>query len=805
LPPPEGLAVPDPSRVATAALVRVACATLACVVALLLLSWPAYGASSSASAASAAAAAASAGFEAGQRAFLELEVNGIKRGEALVYVRGTDYWVDLEALKAAGIQDRGDGDRMMVEGRLVVRISSLPGVSAVLDEAALTLRVTADPALLGRTRLNLAPARPKEIEYRRDASAFVNYATTWNSEQRHVVSLESGLTVGAGLVTAYVSHAPTGVVRGPVSVTVDARKRLQRWVVGDSVASNGALGGAAQIAGLNVSSNYELDPYFVRFPTVGLTGALSTPSTVEVYVNDRLLTRQQLPPGTFDVEGLPLPVGAGSARVVMRDAFGREQEVAGSYYLSSGLLAPGLHQYQYAVGRERLLAATESWLYGDAAAFGRHRLGLTDAITVGGRVEASPELIAGGPEAVTRLGRFGELELAGAWSRLRDGGLGYAWTTGYLYSSRGMTFGGSLRGASREYVTTATRLESLDRLQLESGLTASTRVGRLASVTVSYQDRRFYGVLPRQTLVSLSASRRLPGRSSLFLTASRSRIGSEVSPSLFAGLTLSVGSHHSISASNEYRDDQSTAAFQAQRGMPLGEGFGYRVRAEAGDLAIIEGDARYQSRWGRYELQHNEVEGRRLTSVSAAGALVAVGGQVFATRPVDQSFALVRVPGVRNVRTFLSNQEVGRTDRNGNLLVPNLLPYYGNKLSIAHEDIPLNRTIEKRELTVAPPFRGGAVATFRADKEQRLQGNVVLKKGWGTIVPSFGVLFATTSAGEVLESPLGPKGEFYLEGLMPGAVRTRVEYADVTCELDVPVPDSDEPVIAMGVVECNVP
>ena len=770
---------------------------LSCFAALLLMSWPAFGASS-------ASSAAAAGFEAGQRAFLELEVNGLKHGEALVYVRGTDYWVDLEALKDAGIRDRGDGERIMVEGRLVVRISSLPGVSAVLDEAALTLRVTADPALLGRTVMNLAAARPTSIEYRRDTSAFVNYATAWDTNDQHLVSLEGGLSLGPGLLSGYVSHAPTGIVRGPVSLTIDARTRLQRWVVGDTVASNGALGGAAQLAGVSVSRNYELDPYFVRFPTVGLTGALSTPSTVDVFVNDRLVRREQLPPGTFDVQGLPLPIGAGSARIVMRDAFGREQEISGSYYLSSGLLAPGLHQYHYVAGVQREFAATESWRYGEVAAFGRHRTGLTDAVTVGGRVEASADLVSGGPEAVTRLGRFGEVEVAGAWSRHREG-TGYAWSTGYLYSNRAVTLGGSLRGASQDYVTVATRFDSLDRLRIESGLSASTRLGRLGSVTVSYQNRRYYGALPRQTLISLSASRRLAGRSSLFLTASRSQIGEVVSPALFAGVSFGIGPRNTMGASSEYRDDHSTAAFEAQRAMPLGEGFGYRVRGETGDLGAIEGDARYQSRWGRYELQHNEIAGDRLTSVSAAGALVAIGGRVFATRPVDQSFALVRVPGVSNVRTFLSNQEIGRTDRNGNLLVPNLLPYYGNKLSIAPEDIPLNRTIEKRELTVAPPFRGGAVAVFPAEKEQRLSGEIALKKGWGTIVPAFGLLFAETASGEVIESPLGPRGEFYLEGLRPGVLRARIAYGDIDCGFELTVPDSDQPVVAMGAVECVVP
>ena len=778
-----------------------ACAALASLAALLLMSWPAYGSSAAASAASAAASAA--GFEAGQRAFLELEVNGVKHGEALVYVRGTDYWVDLDSLRAAGIQDRGDGERIMVEGRQVVRLSSLVGVSAVLDEAALILRVTVDPGLLGRTVLNLSAARPSTIEYRRDTSAFVNYATAYDTNDQHLVSLEGGVSFGPGLFSGYVSHSPNGVIRGPVSLTMDARERLQRWVVGDSVASNGALGGAAQVAGLSVSSNYELDPYFVRFPTVGLTGTLSTPSTVDVFVNDRLVRREQLPPGTFDVQGLPLPVGAGSARIVMRDAFGREQEISGSYYLSSGLLAPGLHQYHYVVGVERELAATESWRYGELVAFGRHRTGLTDALTVGGRVEASSNLVSAGPDAVVRLGRLGAIELGGAWSH-HETGTGYAWSTGYLYSNRAVTLGGSLRGASREYVTTSTRFDSLDRMQLETGLSGSTRIGRLGSVTVSYQDRRYYGALPRQTLVSLSASRRLSGRSSLFLTASRSQIGTEVSPSLFAGVSFGVGPRNTLGASTEYSDDQSTTAFEAQRAMPLGEGFGYRVRGETGDLGVIEGDARYQSRFGRYELRHNEVGGERLTSASAAGALVLIGGRVFATRPVEQSFALVRVPGVGSVRTFLSNQEIGRTDRDGNLLVPNLLPYYGNKLSIAPEDIPLNRTIEKRELTVAPPFRGGAVAVFPAEKEQRLAGTISLKKGWGTIVPAFGILF-TETGGETIETPLGPRGEFYLEGLSPGLLPTRVEYGDLTCELDLTVPDSDQPVVAMGSVECMVP
>ena len=68
---------------------------------------------------------------------------------------------------------------------------------------------------------------------------------------------------------------------------------------------------------------------------------------------------------------------------------------------------------------------------------------------------------------------------------------------------------------------------------------------------------------------------------------------------------------------------------------------------------------------------------------------MAIGGGLHATRPVQESFALVRVPGMKGVRAYLSHQEVGRTNRNGDVLVPNLLPYYGNRLDIADEDVPL--------------------------------------------------------------------------------------------------------------------
>ena len=136
----------------------------------------------------------------------------------------------------------------------------------------------------------------------------------------------------------------------------------------------------------------------------------------------------------------------------------------------------------------------------------------------------------------------------------------------------------------------------------------------------------------------------------------------------------------------------------------------------------MDGELEYQTRFGRYDVLQQHVDGQAVTTVNASGSIVGIGGRVFASRPVEQSFALVRVPGVSHVRAFMSNQEVGQTDGNGNLLVPNLLPYYGNHLSIADVDVPLDLSIGASEMTLAPPYRGGAVALFPVTRDQRPHG-----------------------------------------------------------------------------------
>ncbi len=205
-----------------------------------------------------------------------------------------------------------------------------------------------------------------------------------------------------------------------------------------------------------------------------------------------------------------------------------------------------------------------------------------------------------------------------------------------------------------------------------------------------------------------------------------------------AGVGIVFGPRTGATISQTIGNGGHHGSVDLQRSLPAGTGFGYRFSGDGhayGNSAL-----QFQGPYGRYEVTHDRFEGAQTTAVHASGGVVAIGGGVYATRPVEDGFALVQVPGVPHVRTYASYQEVGRTNKKGNLLVPGLLPYYGNSLSIADQDIPLDRSVEATQRIIAPPFRGGALVTFPVRQMQNSTGRVLLLRGTERMVPAYGQL-----------------------------------------------------------------
>lgn len=735
-----------------------------------------------------------------QRAVLELIVNGVSAGEALVLLRGADVLVSVEQVQAAGIERFGGTRERNGQVELVSLASLSASLTFEVNEADLQLRITASPELLPDRIRSLAVTAPRDLVYRSDASGFVNYSLNWTGESGTDLFTESGARLGDSLAYTTLSFARGTATRGLTNLTYDDRPRMRRWIVGDGFAQTGPLGGDAWTGGITVAREFGIQPYFVRHPSLSLSAPIAVPSTVEVHVNGRIVSQEQVPPGRLDVRNLPLTVGRNDASIVVRDAFGASREIGANYYLASSVLAPGLHDYQYSLGFRREGPGLTSWGYREAVALARHRVGVTDTVTVGGRLELSPRLVSLGPTFNVRL-PVGEIEAAAAASAGPDSGGGAALAS-YAFTGRPFGAGASLMKATSGYTVTSAR-PAAERPSVEGSVFGSVSFGSRLSVTGQHSQASLHGGA-MHARSSVFATAYLSRSLQLGVSAGRVRNESGVSRDFYVGATLSLG-RTSAAVSAVRTPTGSGVVIEAQQPVPVGTGYGYQARAETTTPGRFSGALRYQNGYGRYELRQDAVGGTSTTGASLMGSVVAIGGGVYASRPVEQSFALVRVPGVEGVRGYASNQEVGRTDKHGNLLIPDLQPYYGNLLTIADTDIPLDYSVGGVRLTLAPPFRGGALAVFPVQSVRRVLGRVRVGRDGADRVPEYGEIVVAADGLPPFTSPLGAEGDFYLENLPTGRHGATVRDSEGECSFILDVPDSTDEVIRLGIVQCVSP
>lgn len=758
-------------------------------------------------------------------AILSFTVNGAVRGDIYVYLdeetaaTPRDVYVRSDDLRAANLGEVM-GARHLFEGVEYVSLRSMsPPARFSLDEKEMTLALEVPPELFPTTQLELGVSTaPEDMELGSNASAFLNYAinaSTSADRNGYDGYFEAGTSRGPWLLYSSAILNDQHRVRGLSNLSYDDRDQLRRFVVGDAVTAGDALGGSALMGGVQLARSFELDPYRVFRPTLGQTGIARAPSTAEIYVNGVLVRRAELPPGPFSTNDLPVTTGAGTTRVVVRDALGNEQTYEASYYLPVNLLAPGISEYSYTLGYHRREVGTESWGYDTAALVATHRLGLTSWLTAGFRAEAGWHLASGGPNVVLGL-PVGEVSLALAASRTREES-GAAASLGYTYSGRRFTVGLLGRGLSDGYATTALAAKD-DRTRLELGASLSLPVGAAMSVTAqaTRQTSRDRGTNER---ASLSTSLSLSNAWQLSLSAGLGReMDGPAQIAVFASLTMllsgrttAMASQRTERAVRSVRDEtgepnsSGETAVELQRTLPVDTGYGYRLRGQLAQSGRERGEARIDLQGQHGQLTGEATwDGEQATGrAGVAGGVVLIGGRVFATRPVQRGYALIRVPGSPGVRGYLDNHLVGKTDARGDLVVPNLIPYYANRISIDDSDLPLDTSAEITERLIASRTRGGVVVKFAPERLRAVRGSIVIDDGRTSA--AYGELHVKTKGGHDERSPVGTSGEFELANLPPGKHRAQLEYDGGSCEIALSVPERGQPVEELGRLPCLQP
>jgi len=759
-------------------------------------------------------------------AFLHATINQIDVGDVFVTMRGKDILIRVADLEKSGMH-LADGKReKRGEDELVSLQSLSPKVAFLFDEMNLALNISADASYFGALSVDLRSKRPEGIIYATAPSLFVNYQVgaldlQSRDNTRLTAFSEAGLNLRGALLynsAQYNSVPSSGYgrlfhdstwVRMMTNLTFDWKSKLTRIVAGDTPASGDQLGGGAILGGLGFSRSFALDPYFSFLPTMQLSGTAMTPSTVEVYVNGQLIRRETLPPGQFNLQNVPLTNGSGETRVVVRDAFGGQQTMVSPYYLALGTLAKGLSDFSYNAGFMRQGFGTQSWNYGKPAYVFRHRQGLTDWMTIGGRVEGTPSMVSGGASLAFRL-PVGELGAAGAVSR-QDSDAGAAALLSYSYVGKPVLFQLGARYQTDRYATLSLTPQS-DRQILDITSTLAATLGRVGSLSLQYHhmDMRDLGW---NDDIALRWSRSFARRIYLYTEFGNGYWQKNpVEYRTFVGISYAVAERTNAAASRtDHSGGQSgrgeSSQATAQQSLPVGSGYGYRVTVAQGDNTLNDAVAQYQGSHGRVEAEYQhqgfDTDEHGHASVNATGGLVVIGGRAFFTRPVQDGFAMIRVPGVEGVHGLTSNQVVGTTDAKGDLLIPSLLSYYGNRIGIDDKDIPLDHAIGATELTIAPPYRGGAIVSFPVRRVLSVAGTVIVEEGGKEIPPAYGQIGVKIDEHD-MTSPFDEAGNFYLENVPPGSYAAEVQYATGVCTFQLVIKASGTSLAHVGTVRCIV-
>jgi outer membrane usher protein len=742
------------------------------------------------------AAAAIAPAQAGP-SLLELEVNGRGSGEpVLVHRAGGDFYLPAAAFR--GLRIRFDGAEVVtVEGAPHVRLGSLTGVTAMMDEAAQRLRLSVPAGLFEGSSVDfgqdaLGPMTPSAT------GVFLNYellASAGGGTNALNGAFELGIFTGAsfGQTTAIadLSGSRARAVRLDSSWTFDDPARMQSLRIGDAISRGGVGGAPLRFGGIQFARNFAVQPGFVTLPMPRLSGSAALPSIIELYVNNALVGRQEVQPGPFSITSIPITTGNGQVQAIVRDTLGRETIVSQGYYASAGLLRPGLHDFSYELGFLRRDYARRSMSYRAPVASATHRVGLSDRLTVEAHAEATAKVQAAGVAADVALPGLGIAGISLAASRSEEGE-GAQIGLRFERQSSVLSIGGSAELTSSGYRDVGSfgeRLPPQAIYRLFAGV--PTGFGSLGASYLLYQGR---GSQPDAEFASANASVRLGAFGTLHL-AGRQSLRGERETALEAFVTVPLGGATSASGGLRKERGGLLATATVQKNAPFGEGWGYRAAAALGGDTRLDGGLYLNTAFGEYGAEVSYRDDRLGARVLVAGSVATVGRELFASRKLTDGFAIVQVENHANVRVYADNHMVGRTNRRGRAIVPRLRAYERNEIRLELADLPMDAHVTVAGRHVRPYARSGVAVRFDARRSRSATFRIEVD-GMGAL-PAGGTV--QVGGRDVL---VAPGGEVYLTDVANGDI-VEARWSGGRCSFSLDLPAGEDPQPDLGVRRCQ--
>lgn len=746
----------------------------------------------------------------GEALYLQVVLNATPQPQLMHFQRSDGrFFASAADLKRLGfaIDTATDGETLPLDG--------IPGLQARYDALRQRLLIDAPLSVLAlpTTRLNqpdqasptvTAPAPGMVLNYDLYASQDGDNSQLSVGTDLRVFGLGNGVFNNSSVSRGHRNG--DGGWQGE-SVRLDSR---WQWsfpasavtvTLGDTFTGFLSRSRPVRIGGVQIGRNFALQPYRITSPLPTLLGEAVVPSSVELYVNGMRQYSGEVPAGPFQLTTIPGISGAGTAHLVVTDAFGRVRMLDVPFYASQELLAEGLSDWSVSAGVVRRDYGLRSFAYAsDPVISGNYRRGINDHFTFESHAEAGGNVVNAGIGGAWLLGRAGVIGLSHAVShagslRGSQSGVAYNWNNSRFNISLDSQ---RTHGDYRDIAALDGPLPpSISERALLGVITRQFGQFSVSHVRLAYPaDRNPHQTIRQSRYAGLYWTRRFATTCSVYFSYNRN-LDDDRDENFHLGASIPLGRDRQASVSWQRNAGRDSAVVDVTRSIPGEGGFGWRLQARSGNASGGMVEAGWLNDRGRYSLGVAQMGGASHGYAQASGALVHMDGHTFIARDIDDAFAVVSTDGIVGVPVKLENRVIGYSNGNGVLLVSRLNAWQRNKLSIDPMDLPANLRVTDVDLLVTPGDRAGIRARFRITPVRA--AIVILHDGAGSPLPLGSRVTVEGMAG--VPTIVGYDGEAYLEALQ-ARNRLHVETPNGVCHAGIDYPGAADGIPRLGPVAC---
>ncbi len=582
----------------------------------------------------------------------------------------------------------------------------------------------------------IGPVKPEKI------SGYINYDLTKEISHNKLqktspfeITTDSAININGVIIENdlnYLDQKNKKIERNSTRIIYDDEKNERRYTLGDlsqNTSSDYHINGT--MLGLKISKEFQINPYKSVLPVNKTDYVLKDDSRITVFLNNMLLRTLHQKAGKHSIKDLPLFQGVNDIKLDIETKNGKKETLHFKNHSSSDVLKKHTFDYSYTIGIEST-PGNRRVMYDnnkkDTVISLFNRYGFSSYNTNGFFIKYSKSHHIEGIESLfsTAWGTFG---LQAAFSRNRVGikkHSGVVTQISYKYQDyQGIYNTPRSLNLSIEYLSPNFRtVDSFSTINgntyLKYKLSFSRNILKKfrGSLATTYSKKSISeGRDPLDVSLNFSYSFKRHLHANLQLTHRKDSFHNEEKEIYLFLNFLIPQKNQAVFSSISSRDQERTLSYQYYGPTKLN-----RVNTRVDYLTNTSNNrylfnTNFKSQRSIISAYHQTLDYKQsnqsshITDLSLRSAIVFANNSLALSRPITNSFAIIkRNKHLSGETVTLNSQDInsdGKTDLLGAAVLPSLIPYRYKQIHIDTSKLSLGKSVGKENYTIIPKYKTG--------------------------------------------------------------------------------------------------